>query len=52
MKMLCFKFEQNRTINEKFDIFEGKGVGGLNLNYYWYTHEMVEFQTSAKLHHK
>ena len=29
MKMLCFKFEQYRTINEQFDIFEGKGGRGL-----------------------
>ena len=25
MKMFCFKFQQNRTINEEFDIFEGEG---------------------------
>ena len=23
MKMLCFKFHQNRTINEELDFFEG-----------------------------
>ena len=23
MKMSCFKFEQNHTINEEFDFFEG-----------------------------
>ena len=27
MKMLCFKFHQNRPINEKFDFFEGEGGG-------------------------
>ena len=27
MKMLCFKFHQNRTINEEFDYFEGEGGG-------------------------
>ena len=31
MKILCLKFEQNRTLNEQFDFFEGKGGGGLNL---------------------
>ena len=30
MKMLCFKFEQNRTNDEQFDFFEreGGGMGG------------------------
>ena len=23
MKILCFKFQQNRTINKEFDFFEG-----------------------------
>ena len=43
--MLCFKFQQNRTINEHFDFFEGRGRGGadLNLNYYWYAYEIVGF---------
>ena len=27
MKMLCFKFHQNRPINEEFDFFEGGGGG-------------------------
>ena len=27
MKLLGFKFQQNRTINEKFDFFEGGGGG-------------------------
>ena len=26
MKMLCFKFQENHTINEEFDIFEGGGA--------------------------
>ena len=25
MQMLCFKFDQNRTINEEFNFFEGEG---------------------------
>ena len=25
MKILCFKFQHNSTINEKFDFFEGVG---------------------------
>ena len=27
MKVLCFKFHQNRTINEEFNFFEGEGEG-------------------------
>ena len=27
MKILCFKFNQNRTINTKFDFFEGERRG-------------------------
>ena len=27
MKMLGFKFEQNRTISEEFDFLRGEGVG-------------------------
>ena len=46
-----FKFEQNRTINEQFYFFEGRG-GGLNFDYYWYTYEIVGFQISEKSHHK
>ena len=41
MKMLCFKCQQNRTVNEEFDFFEG-GAGATgrpfincNLNYYY-----------------
>ena len=53
MKMLCFKFEQNCTINKQFDFFEDRGGGvKFNFNYYWYTYEIVGFQISAKLHHK
>ena len=26
--MFCFKFLQNRTINEEFDFFEGEGEEG------------------------
>ena len=55
MKNLIFKFQQNRTINEHFDFFEGKRGGGggwqylsFILNYYWYTYENVAFQISAK----
>ena len=54
MKMLSFKFQQNRTINEQFDFFEGKRGGpsylNFNLNYYWYTYETVGFQISSKSH--
>ena len=28
MKKLSFKFQQNRTLNEKFDFFEGKREAG------------------------
>ena len=28
MKMLCFKFNQNRPINGEFDFFEGRGALG------------------------
>ena len=28
MKKLSFKFQQNRTLNEQFDFFEGKRGGG------------------------
>ena len=45
MKMLCFEFNHNRTINEEFDFFEkGGGVGSevllggfidFYLNHYW-----------------
>ena len=28
MKILCFKFDKNRTINEEFDFFEGEGPPG------------------------
>ena len=51
MKMLCFKFEQNCTINEQFDFFEAKVGGGLNLNYHWYTHEIVDFQFKFQQNH-
>ena len=27
MKVLCFKFHKNRTINEEIDLFEGEGEG-------------------------
>ena len=27
MKMFCFKFKQNRTVNEEFYFFEGEGEG-------------------------
>ena len=27
MKMLCFRFHQNRPINEEFEFFEGRGRG-------------------------
>ena len=41
MKMFCFKFQQNRTINEELDFRrgEGKARGPLfinsKLNHYW-----------------
>ena len=42
VKMFCSKFQQNRTINEEFDFFWGRGGGGkgtpfinLNFNCYW-----------------
>ena len=46
MKMLCLKFNQNRTVNEEFNFFEegwergdpdGRGPLVINfyLNYYW-----------------
>ena len=52
MKMLCFRFQQNRTINKHFDFFEGRrGERGLegretsflnfNQNYYWYKYKTV-----------
>ena len=51
MKMLCFKFHQNRPINEEFDFFEegGRGLRGVRgplfinfyLNYYWLICENV-----------
>ena len=53
--MLCFKFEQNCTINIQFDFFEGREgwreeMGtpflNLNLNYYWYTYELLFFSPS------
>ena len=28
MKILCFKFDKNRTMNEEFDFFEGEGPPG------------------------
>ena len=28
MKIMCFKFHQNRTINEEFDSWEAMGEGG------------------------
>ena len=54
LKMLAFKFEQNRTINEQFDFFEGRGTSFLNfnLNYYWYTYKTVLFQISVKSQYK
>ena len=27
MQMFCFKFQQNRTINEEFDFLRGEGQG-------------------------
>ena len=47
--MLCFKINQNRTVNEEFDFFEMRGGGEVGplggyggplfinfyLNYYW-----------------
>ena len=33
MKMLSFKFQQNRTINEEFDFFERGGVRGTPIYY-------------------
>ena len=27
MQMFCFKFQQNRTINEELDFIEGRGGG-------------------------
>ena len=29
MKMLCFKFQQNHTMNEEFDFWGGLGGGGV-----------------------
>ena len=56
--MLHFKFQQNRTIKEEFDFFEGEKRGGgrgppfinVNLKYYWYTYKNAPFQISAKSH--
>ena len=49
--MLCFKFQQNRTINEQFDFleeggFEEKGASFINfsLNYYWHSYKNVLFK--------
>ena len=42
MKMLCIKFQQNRTINEEFDLFEAI------LNYYWQSYGNVLPQVSAE----
>ena len=59
-KMLCFKFQENRTINEEFDILRGEGGSGtkespfidFNFNCYWQTYEKVLFQISAKSYRK
>ena len=59
MKLLGLKFQQNRTINEEFDFFEGGGGEGAeefslnsNPNYHWKTYENVAFQISGKSYHK
>ena len=64
MQMLGFKFQQNHTINQQFDFFEGGGVASgrvkwplfinFNLNYYWFIIfiENVVFQISSKSHDK
>ena len=36
MKMFCFKFQPNRTINEEFDFFEGEGPPGGKLFFEWF----------------
>ena len=65
MDMLCFEFQQNRTINENLTFWGEKGGrvgwGGwkkgspfkyFNLNYYWQTYAKVLFQMTAKSHCK
>ena len=51
MKMFCFKFQQNRTINREFDFLRG-GMDSLfinsNLDYYLQIYENVRFHISAK----
>ena len=65
MKM-CFKFQQNVTINEQFHFFQGRAVGeewaelerrgtlfsNFNLNYYRYRYKNVPFKMQAKSHYK
>ena len=58
MKMLCFKFHQNRPIKEEFDFFEG-GQGtpmgkGILIHKFLLDgkHENVAFQILSKSHNK